>query len=123
MQPVIAGIQSQKVIANAKHYVLNNQETNRGAVIADTDERTRFEMYYPLLRGATEAGVGSVMCSCCVGPQGWRRADGRPLVVREPLAFAVTSTRMGSRAGLSDWGATHSTSWQAWIRRCPAPST
>jgi hypothetical protein len=34
-----------KVVANAKHYVLNNQETNRGAVIEDVDERTRFEMY------------------------------------------------------------------------------
>ncbi len=29
VQPVVRGIQSQGVIANAKHYALNNQETNR----------------------------------------------------------------------------------------------
>ena len=28
VQPVIHGIQSQKVVANAKHYAMNNQETN-----------------------------------------------------------------------------------------------
>ena len=63
MQPAIQGIQSQKVVANAKHYVLNNQETNRNAVSEEADERTRFEMYYMPFRGAIEAGVGSIMCS------------------------------------------------------------
>ena len=47
IQPIVKGIQSQGVIANAKHYVLNNQETNRGSVSDNADERTRFEMYYP----------------------------------------------------------------------------
>merc|ERR1719443_630644 len=62
VQPVIKGIQSQKVVANAKHYILNNQETNRFTVSAEIDERTRFEMYYPPFEGAIEADVGSVMC-------------------------------------------------------------
>ena len=57
VKPVIEGIQSQKVIANAKHYILNNQETNRMGVSAEVDERTRFEMYYPPFVGAIEAGV------------------------------------------------------------------
>ena len=47
VQPVVKGIQSQGIIANAKHYALNNQETNRGTVSDNADERTRFEMYYP----------------------------------------------------------------------------
>merc|ERR1719377_430782 len=47
VQPAIRGIQSKKVVANAKHYILNNQETQRGSVSAEADERTRFEMYYP----------------------------------------------------------------------------
>ena len=32
MQPVVKGIQSQKVVANAKHFIQNNQETNRVGV-------------------------------------------------------------------------------------------
>ena len=62
IQPVIKGIQQNKVVANAKHWVNNNQETNRGAVAELVDERTRFEMYYPPFVGAVEAGVGSFMC-------------------------------------------------------------
>ena len=64
VQPVIRGIQSQKVVANAKHYINNNQETNRNNVSEIVDERTRFEMYYPPFAGAVEADVGSIMCSC-----------------------------------------------------------
>ena len=48
---------------NAKHWVNNNQETNRHGVTEIVDDRTRFEMYYPPFAGAVEAGVGSVMCS------------------------------------------------------------
>ena len=62
VQPVIRGIQQNKVVANAKHWVNNNQETNRGAVAELIDEKTRFEMYYPPFIGAVEAGVGSFMC-------------------------------------------------------------
>jgi beta-glucosidase len=34
----------QGVIANAKHYINNNQETNRGTVSANLDERTEHEV-------------------------------------------------------------------------------
>ena len=40
----VRGIQSQGVIANAKHWVNNNQETNRTTVNEIVDERTRFEV-------------------------------------------------------------------------------
>ena len=62
VKPAVRGIQSQKVVANAKHWVLNNQETYRDFVSAEADARTRFEMYYPPFEGAIEAGVGSFMC-------------------------------------------------------------
>lgn len=62
-QPLIKGIQSQGVIANAKHWVENNQETDRSTVSANVDERTRHELYYLPFYGAVEAGVGSFMCS------------------------------------------------------------
>ena len=62
-QPAIKGIQSQGVIANAKHYVMNDQETNRASVSEEVDERTRYQMYYPPFAGALDADVGSIMCS------------------------------------------------------------
>ena len=63
VQPAISGIQSNGVIANAKHYILNSQETNRTSTTAAIDERTFFEMYVPPFEGASDAGVGSIMCS------------------------------------------------------------
>merc|ERR550532_2283084 len=42
-KPVVKGIQSQKVVANAKHWILNSQETSRDGVSEGADERTRFE--------------------------------------------------------------------------------
>ena len=44
MQPVISGIQSKGVIANAKHFVNNNQETDRSGGDEVVDERTRWEV-------------------------------------------------------------------------------
>ena len=43
--PVVKGIQSKNIIANAKHWVLNSQETDRMGDDAIVDERTRFELY------------------------------------------------------------------------------
>jgi beta-glucosidase len=63
-QPAIKGIQSEGVIANAKHYIMNDQETNRGSVSENVDERTRYQMYLPPFAGALDADVGSIMCSC-----------------------------------------------------------
>ena len=60
---VIHGIQGTGVIANAKHFVQNNQEDNRGSYVAQVDERTQYELYYPPFEAAIGAGVGSVMCS------------------------------------------------------------
>jgi beta-glucosidase len=52
VQPVVKGIQSQKVMANAKHYIDNSQETNRNNVNEVIDERTQHELYYPPFEGA-----------------------------------------------------------------------
>ena len=57
-------MQSKGVIANAKHWVDNSQETNRTSNIAIVDERTQMEVYYPPFEAAIDAGVGSVMRSC-----------------------------------------------------------
>jgi beta-glucosidase len=60
----VQGIQSQGVIATVKHYVGNNQETNRMSVSANVDDRTLHEIYEKNFGVAVADGKpGSVMCS------------------------------------------------------------
>jgi beta-glucosidase len=70
----IRGLQKQGVIANVKHFAVNNQEGrklangtvagNRYKVDARVDERTLMEMYLPQFEAAVKDGdPGSVMCS------------------------------------------------------------
>ena len=109
-QPAIEGIQSQGVVANAKHYVDNNQETDRTSVIEVVDERAQFELYYPPFEGAIAGGVGSIMCSYNKIKRGaqkdaaWSCENGATLQgdLKDTLGFKGWV--------MSDWGATHSMS-------------
>lgn len=59
----IHGMQSVGVQANAKHYLLNDQEHFRSQYSANVDGRTLREIYaHPFLR-SIQANVTSVMCS------------------------------------------------------------
>jgi beta-glucosidase len=61
---VIEGMQSEGVIATAKHYMGNNQEYDRYNVSSDIDERTMREIYLPAFEySVTEAHVGAIMDS------------------------------------------------------------
>ena len=60
---IIPAIQSQNVIATAKHYVLNNQETGRIGADSIIDERTWREIYLPPFESAVAHGALSAMCS------------------------------------------------------------
>jgi beta-glucosidase len=61
---VIKGIQSQQVLATAKHFAANNQEYERNRLSSDVDERTLREIYLPAFEAAVrEAKVGAVMNS------------------------------------------------------------
>src|SRR5215469_10411813 len=57
----IRGIQSRGVIASAKHFIANDQETTRGNEDSIVDERTLQEIYFPPFRMAVQAGLGSMM--------------------------------------------------------------
>ena len=60
----VTGVQSQGVVATAKHYAANNQEYDRHAVSSDVDERTLREIYLSTFRAAVEeAHVGAIMTS------------------------------------------------------------
>src|SRR4030081_200782 len=62
--PVIKGIQSQRVIATAKHFAGNNSEFARTTLSSDIDERTLREIYLPAFEASVkEARVGAVMNS------------------------------------------------------------
>ena len=101
-QPAVKGIQDQNVMANAKHYVNNNQETDRTTIDENVDERTRFEMYYPPFEGAIEAGVGSVMCS-------YNLVNGVHACENNSTMNTDLRTKLGFKGYvMSDWGATHS---------------
>ena len=52
----VRGIQSNPVLAQAKHYAANNQETERNTINAVIDERTLREIYLPGLRGVDQGG-------------------------------------------------------------------
>ena len=51
------------MIANIKHYILNNQETNRGSVNSIVGERAMQEIYMAPFRAGARAGAASGMCS------------------------------------------------------------
>jgi beta-glucosidase len=100
----INGIQSKGVIANVKHYVANDQETNRFGVNVAVDERTLREIYLPPFEAAVkDAHVGSVMCA-------YPKVNGT-FNCENPILLNGTLKKDWGFDGfvLSDFGAVHST--------------
>ena len=61
---VIKGVQSNGVIACAKHYVGNDQETNRHKASSNIKEQALWEVYLdPFIRSVKDGEVGSVMAA------------------------------------------------------------
>jgi len=103
VRQIVKGIQGQGVIANAKHYIHNNQEANRGSVSANVDERTRMEIYMPPFAAASEAGLLSVMCS-------YNKINSTYSCENDETLTKELKGYVGfSGWVMSDWGATHST--------------
>lgn len=60
----IKAIQDHRVLANVKHYIANNQETNRFKVNEAIDERTLREIYLPAFEASMKQGKSaSAMCA------------------------------------------------------------
>jgi len=98
----VAGIQSQKVVATAKHFIGNEQETNRTSSDSQIDERALHEIYYAPFEAAVNAGVGAVMCA-------YNRM-GSIYACENPATLGYLKSGMGFTGWvMSDWGATHST--------------
>lgn len=58
------GIQSVPgMMATIKHFVANNQETQRGSMSSNVPDRAMRELYLRPFVAAVDAGVGAAMCS------------------------------------------------------------
>jgi hypothetical protein len=100
----IQGVQSQKVIACAKHYAANNQEFERTTIDEKVDERTLREIYLPAFKAAVqEGGALSVMSA-------YNKLNGHWCSENADLLTGILKKEWGfSGFVVSDWGAVHST--------------
>ncbi|ELY67276.1 beta-glucosidase [Natrinema versiforme] len=99
----VDGIQDENVVATVKHYVANNQETDRVRVSSEVDERTLRELYLRPFRAAVEAGTGSVMTA-------YNRVNGTYMSDHTRLVGDVLKGDWGFDGYVvSDWYGTEST--------------
>jgi beta-glucosidase len=99
---VIEGIQSQRVIATAKHFAGNNSEFARMTLSSDIDERTLREIYLPAFEASVkEAHVGAVM-------DAYNLVNGSYMTQNVHLNNEILKKEWGfDGIVMSDWGATH----------------
>jgi beta-glucosidase len=101
---VIRGIQSRHVMAEAKHFDANNQETDRGGINEIIALRTLHEIYFPAFKAAVrQAAVAAVMGA-------YNRVNG-VFCCQNKYLLTDTLRDRWHFAGFvtSDFGATHST--------------
>lgn len=100
--PFIKGIQSQGVIATAKHFVANNMEYGRMDHSSDVDERTLREIYLPAFEASVkEARVGALM-------DAYNLVNGTYMTQNGYLNNTIAKNEWGfDGIMMSDWGATH----------------
>jgi beta-glucosidase len=110
----VAGIESTGVQSCSKHYITNEQETQRSnttatdgtnipAYSSKVDDRTLHEIYLWPFANAVKAGTSSVMCAYNRVNQTYSCANSNLLttILKEELAFPGYV--------VSDWEATHDT--------------
>ena len=98
------GVQDKGTAVCIKHFAVNNQETNRGSVDAQIDERTLREIYLkPFERAIKEGGAMSVMPA-------YNKVNGDYCSENEHLLNEILRGEWGFKGfTVSDWGGTHST--------------
>lgn len=99
---LIEGIQSQAVMATAKHYAANNMEYGRMDHSSEVDERTLREIYLPAFEASVkEAKVGALM-------DAYNLVNGVYMTENNLLNNQVAKKEWGfDGIIMSDWGATH----------------
>ncbi|KAF5383952.1 hypothetical protein D9757_007379 [Collybiopsis confluens] len=99
----VLGMQQGGVQANVKHFVDNDQETNRMTSSSNVDDRTQHEIYtQPFLRSVM-AGAASVMCS-------YNLINDTHACQNNATINGILKEEFGFQGFVvSDWGGTHST--------------
>jgi beta-glucosidase len=101
---LIAGVQSNRIIGDVKHYALNDQETNRNTVNALLDHRSMRET--DLLAFQIAIAIGHPLATMC----SYNRIDGDYACENDYTLNKVLKGDFGFRGFvLSDWDGTHST--------------
>ena len=112
----VQGIQDQGVVATAKHYICNEQETHRmyatqdiigladvsigKGYSANVDDKTMHEIYLWPFASSVAAGVGSVMCS-------YNEVNNTPACQNDKTLNGYLKEELGYLGNvMSDWGAT-----------------
>ncbi len=100
----VRGMQAEQTVASLKHFALNNQETQRGSIDVQIDERTLREIYLPAFEaGVREGGALSVMGA-------YNKVRGQHACHHDYLLNQVLKREWGfAGAVISDWGGTHDT--------------
>ena len=100
----VKGMQAEQTIACLKHFAVNNQETERGTIDVQLDERTLREIYLPAFEaGVREGGALGVM-------GGYNKVRGEHACHNDVLLNQVLKREWGFMgAVISDWGGTHDT--------------
>ncbi|OTB00649.1 glycoside hydrolase family 3 protein [Hypoxylon sp. CI-4A] len=103
----VQGIQSQGVITSTKHYILNEQETNRQphgdveSVSSNIDDKTLHELYLWPFQDAVKAGTANVMCS-------YNRVNNSYACANSKTQNGILKTELGFQGAItSDWDAMH----------------
>ncbi len=99
---VIQGMQSQRVIATAKHFAGNNSEFARMTLSSDIDERALREIYLPAFEASVKEGhVGAVM-------DAYNPVNGSYMTQNVHLNNEILKKEWGfDGIDMSDWGGTH----------------
>ncbi len=100
----VNGMQSQGVAACIKHFVCNDQETDRHSLNVAVDERTLHEIYLPAFDAAVhQAHVWALMPAL-------GKVNGQFCAQNKPLMTDLLRTQWGwDGLAVSDWGSVHST--------------
>lgn len=100
----IKGVQSQGVASCVKHFAANNQETERGSINVEMDERTLREIYLPAFKAAVqEAKVWTVMGA-------YNKFRGTHCCESDYLLNQILKKEWGFQgAVISDWAGVHDT--------------